>query len=288
MAIGTLTRHGTEAGYRAELTTESVCARCRKGHQMYDRYSRLARRGKRAKPDRFATLDSEWTPARTAPKPSRPVQAASSPVTALHSAAQSSPVESSTEPEEGSYTVSLGDRLASRIRDMALGAPGESPEYVPEDNTGYVHEIEDTDSPGPEWDVADDAEFIVNAAGLKKIESNLGTYLSIVGMTVEMIDPICGPVLAQNFDNIVSHWAKVISHYPKAAELFMDGKGGVIFTWIGALQATWPFLYVIYQHHLAKSIVMAPNGKIYRKNEMPGSNGQTVDPLQPEFQYSAT
>jgi hypothetical protein len=204
--------------------------------------------------------------------------------------AASSNGEALPEHGEGEDGPSLGERLSERIRGLVVVGNPDDPEYVTENDTGYVHEIDDTDSPGSEWEPVKDEEFIINAAGLKKIQDNLGTYLSIVGMTVEMLDPYCGPILAQNFDNIVVHWSKVIAHYPKAAELFLDGKGGIIFTWIGALQATWPFLFAIYQHHLARTIMVAPNGQIYRKGAQPApdSNGQFTDPLQPEFQYSAS
>jgi hypothetical protein len=173
---------------------------------------------------------------------------------------------------------------------MTIGNSSEIPEYVTENDTGYVHEIDDVDQPGPDWEPVDDEEFVINAKALATIQENLGTYLSIIGMTAEMIDPICGGALAGNMDNMVSKWSRVIAHYPKAAALFMDSTGGIIFAWIGALQATWPFLYAVYQHHLAKTIVMAPNGQIYRKSEIPNpsNNGQMTDPLQPQFQYSAT
>jgi hypothetical protein len=171
---------------------------------------------------------------------------------------------------------------------MAVGDQ-ETPEYLSEEDTGYVSGNADMyDDPGEGWQPAPDTEYVINAQGLKVIQENLATYLSVVGITVEMIDPYCGPILAQNFDNIVARWSKVIAHYPKAADLFLQGSGGVIFTWIGALQATWPVLYAIYQHHLAKSVMVAPDGRIYNKSQMPNPNGQFPDPLQPEFQYSAT
>ena len=297
MATGTLTRHGSEAGYRAELQTDSVCARCRKGHQMYDRLQRAARKNGGPRPDRYTALDSQWVPGKTTKRSAgapqgRPVAAVPEPARAAQADAPEgvpSAAESSTAPAE----PSLGDRLADRIRTFVINGATETtegPEYVAEDDFGYVHPIEGYDeSPGPEWEPVTDEQFIINAQGLKTIEQNLGTYLSVVGITVEMIDPYCGPILAQNFDNIVQRWSKVIAHYPKAAELFMDGKGGVVFTWIGALQATWPVLYAIYQHHLAKTITVAPDGRIFHKNDRPNpENNGRFDPLQPEFQYSAT
>jgi hypothetical protein len=280
MANTTLIKHGTDKGYRAETKIGDVCERCQRAHRVYQTQFRPQGRARGLKYSATQVIDHLYKA-----RAGEPIVSASRVPVSYPS---SEPAEKPAEPDrETPAESSLGDRLASRIRDLTVG-PSE-PEYVPEDSTGYVHTIEDVDDPGPDWEPVDDADFIINAQGLAKIQENLGTYLSIVGMTVEMIDPYCGPILAQNFDNIVQHWSKVIAHYPKAAELFLDGKGGIIFTWIGALQATWPFLYAIYQHHLAKTIQIAPNGQIYRKGQTPPSpDGQVIDPLLPAFQYSAT
>ena len=288
MATKQLVRHGTDSGYRAELKVGEPCERCRNAHRVYSTQfgARAKAQGIRYKTDEVldhlykgSGRKASTSKANLSGGPYRP------PVLAPTSNGEAPPEHGET--EQG---PSLGERLSERIRGLTVVGNPDDPEYVTEQDTGYVHEIEDTDSPGSEWEPVKDEEFIINAAGLKKIQDNLGTYLSIVGMTVEMLDPYCGPILAQNFDNIVVHWSKVIAHYPKAAELFLDGKGGIIFTWIGALQATWPFLFAIYQHHLARTIMVAPNGQIYRKGTQPApdSNGQFTDPLQPEFQYSAS
>jgi hypothetical protein len=292
MASGPI-KHGSEAGYNAERLTGNLCERCRAAHRVWSR-----RKGNKGKAEGLMNyksydvidhLDLRRTPRSAS---ATPRLASATPSLRNPGSAQVAPPEAtdpSATPEAATPAPepSLGDRLAERIRDLTVG---NSPEYVPEQDTGYVHEIEDTDSPGPEWEPADDVEFVINAKAMATIQENLGTYLSIVGMTAEMIDPYCGGAVAANFDNMVSKWSKVIAHYPKAAALFMDGTGGIIFTWIGALQATWPVLYAIYQHHLAKTIAIAPNGQVYRKGTQPNpaNNGQFVDPLQPEFQYSAS
>lgn len=284
MGTGTLIRHGTNAGYRAELATGEPCARCRNAHRVFD--TQYSARGKRERLkygsndviDHLYKPGRKSSPVKTVPNIDLRDLAATPPET---------PVSPPTGPEQTSPSPSLGDRLADRIRSFTIGEDNTSP-YVEDQDIGYVHTIDDVDDPGPDWQPAEDTEYVINAAGLKKIEDNLGTYLSIVGITVEMIDPFCGPIFASNFDNIVKHWSKVIAHYPKAAELFLEGKGGVVFTWISALQATWPFLYAIYQHHLAKTVKVMPNGQVFHKNQTPSSNGQTVDALTPEFQYSAT
>jgi hypothetical protein len=287
MADKQLIRHGTDAGYRAELKVSTPCERCRNAHRVYS--TQFGPRAKKAGV-KYATdevIDHLYKPGRRASTSSANLSKASyrPPVVPIQTDVQAPP-----EPSESEPGPSLGDRLSERIRGLVVGGDADNPTYVTEDDIGYVHEIDDVDKPGPEWEPVKDEEFIINAQGLAKIQENLGTYLSIVGMTVEMIDPFCGPILAQNFDNIVSHWSKVIAHYPKAAQLFLDGAGGIIFTWIGALQATWPFLYAIYQHHLARTITVGPDGRIYRRGEQPNpsNNGQMTDPLQPQFQYSAT
>jgi len=290
-----LVRHGTEAGYNAERQIGNICNRCAAAHRVWSR-----RKGKKGKSEGLGQYTSydvidhldlrAKRPPRTASAPPPAASAIPSPraesdgMAALPDATDphASPETASATPEP-----SLGDRLASKIRELSIGGPQEA-EYVEEYDDGYVHEIDDVDQPGPEWEPVDDEIFVINAKALATIEENLGTYLSIIGMTAEMIDPICGGALAGNMDKMVEKWSKVIAHYPKAAALFMDSTGGIIFAWIGALQATWPFLYAIYQHHLAKTIMVGPDGQIYRKGQMPNPNGQVIDPLQPQFQYSAT
>jgi hypothetical protein len=157
-----------------------------------------------------------------------------------------------------------------------------------EERPDYLTDIEaDPEPVDAEYTQEPEMEFILNAAGMEKIEQNLGTYLSVVGMTAEMIDPYCGSILADNFDNIVKRWTKVIAHYPKAAELFLDGKGGVIMNWIGGLQATWPVLIAIYHHHLARDI-QVKDGRVFRRD---GANrpmpDATMPPMPDDFNYSA-
>jgi hypothetical protein len=287
MADKQLIRHGTDAGYRAELKVGTPCERCKNAHRVYATQFGAKAKREGTKYGTNEVIDHLYKSGRKSNLSGVAKSAAPSRPGVIPAETHG---ETLSEPGDTRPESSLGDRLSERIRGLVVGGNADNPEYVTEDDTGYVHEIEDIDPLGPEWQPVEDAEFIINAQGLAKIQENLGTYLSIVGMTVEMIDPFCGPVLAQNFDNIVSHWSKVIAHYPKAANLFLDGTGGIIFTWIGALQATWPFLYAIYQHHLARTITIGPDGRIYRKGEQPNpmNNGQVIDPLQPQFQYSAT
>jgi hypothetical protein len=291
-----LPKHGSEAGYNAERTIGNICDRCRAAHRVWSR--RKGQKGKseglgkytsydvidhldlRAKrPPRTARTTPQTASALPGPRARNGTTAAPSETTDL----PAMPQTASAPPEP-----SLGDRLAERIRELTIGGPSE-PEYVEENETGYVYEIEDTDEPGPEWEPAEDDEFVINAKSLDTIQENLATYLSVLGITVELIDPFCGPILAENLDNIVKHWSKVIAHYPKAAQLFLDGKGGIIFTWISALQATWPVLYAVYQHHLAKTVTVH-NGRIYNKRSGPVTPDfdATMPPMQPEYQYSAT
>jgi hypothetical protein len=113
-------------------------------------------------------------------------------------------------------------------------------------------------------------------------------------MTVEMIDPYCGPIIGRNMSTVVERWAKVIAHYPKAAHLFLDQKGGALMLWIGALQSTWPILYALYEHHLAQTVkVDKDSGRIMRlvdptaPNNGQGDFDNLTPPMQDTFKYSA-
>jgi hypothetical protein len=168
----------------------------------------------------------------------------------------------------------MGDLLGNMVNS------GDNGTYVDEGETpDYLHTVDpDPEPSGEEWSTVSDEEFVINAAGMKKIEENLGTYISILGMTMEMVDPYCGAILANNIPKMVERWAKVIAHYPRAANLFLDAKGGIIMEWIGAIQVSWPFLYAVYEHHLART-VRIHDGVLERKM---GANAfRGVDPTMP-------
>jgi hypothetical protein len=290
-----LVRHGTNSGYRAELGAgNEPCRRCHNAHLVYQtQYTKEAKaKGLKYKGDQVIDhLYGTGTPS----NPSRPTHA---PRTA----------EDGPSPDFGGYTVGAvpsdpepptgrdGPTLLERIAALRVSTP---------DNDGGNEYVEDSEypdyitpnsvDPDPDPDGADYSqvppnsdEYVINAAGMAKIEDSLGTYLSIFGITMEMVDPYCGPILAENMDNIVRHWSKVIAKYPKAAELFMDGKGGTLMTWIGAIQATWPFLFAIYQHHFSKDI-QTSGGNIYKKNANgAGRFDPTMPPMNDDpFQYTA-
>lgn len=284
-----LAKHGSEAGYRAEISHGEACPRCRNAHRQFDKqYTKIGKR-QGLKYTRYEVIDHLYRPgkARVTTVPDQRVPETYRPQPA------SEPARTDGEPMPSAGQASdmpgpeptIGERLTAGLRNLASK---HDQEYVETDEyPDYLTPIAPDAEPGDEeWSEIRDEEFVINAAGMKLIEENLGTYLSIVGMTAEMIDPYCGPILAENFDNIVNRWSKVIAHYPKAAKLFLDTKGGTIFAWIGALQATWPVLYAIYEHHLART-VKTQGTTVFRR----GANGQmpdaTMPPMTDTYQYSA-
>ena len=291
-----LARHGSDAGYRSEVKRGDVCTRCANAHRVYNRQFRAAGKAQGLKYGSYDVIDHLYTGG-VKTKQAGPVRrqgGAGASTYPTHAAEP--PVEpreevpagvSQPEPGEAGSGPSIGDRLGAKLREFVGSNPGNT--YVESDeDTGYVHAIDDPD-PEPasgEWAQVTDDEFVINAAGLKKIEDNLGTYVSIVGITVEMIDPYCGSIIADNIGPAVERWSKVIAHYPSAAKLFLDGKGGVIMQWISALQATWPILMAVYDHHLAKN-VKVENGVLFRK--VPTAQGPQFDattpPMQGQTQY---
>jgi hypothetical protein len=286
----TLVRHGSNSGYKAELAKgEDPCNRCRKARRVFQTQYTKAGKAKGIKYKSHEVIDhlygqqNQGGPKRTSAVTDRNTDYGQTPVSGPSPAAE--PLTDETGPD---HTRTLGDRLGDALGGLRM--PGGDNPYVSEDDTdGYVHEVDPDPEPADgEWSAVTDDEFVVNAAGLKKIEDNLGTYLSVVGMTMEMVDPYCGAKLSANFENIVSKWSKVISHYPAAAKLFLDGKSGVVFAWIGAIQATWPVLYAIYEHHLSKT-VRVKDGMVYRRQGGTPENGNvdsTMPPMSDGFNYT--
>jgi hypothetical protein len=293
----TLARHGTNAGYKAELATGNVCDRCRKAHNVYGK--QYTRTGKAAglKYGNHQVIDQLYQ-AGTQPeslsrsKTSRSATRAESTHDKL-STAQRQPEpqdDASTEMGQDDTRPSLGERLSGAIRNVVMPNDDGNTYVNPDDAPDYLHPIDPDPEPDGNWEPVTDAEFVINAAGMQIIQENMGTYLSIVGMTVEMIDPYCGPIIAENFDNMINRWSKVVAHYPKAAALFMNDKGGTMMAWIGAIQATWPVLYALYEHHLSKSVRVEKDGRVMRISS--NGNGPSVDdatmpPMHDSYNYSA-
>lgn len=296
-----LAKHGSEAGYRQELQTNSVCERCRNGHRVFDSQYSKTNKAKGLKYGRYDVLDHLYNPepgkamprGRTVPR-----QRVSEPSDTARprpaSEPRTAPTASTADDSEGpDFTVtvepsgpSLSDRVSEGLKRLII--PG-SNEYVNDnDIPDYLHESEPDPEPAEEWEGPEGDEYVINKAGMVLIEENLGTYLSVVGITLEMIDPYCGPILADNFENIVGRWTKVIAKYPRAAKLFMSKEGGTIMSWIGALQATWPVLLAIYDHHLAKNVKVDNLGRAYRvTNPEQSPNGETKqDATTPPFQFT--
>ena len=281
-----LIRHGSEAGYRTELQTGNSCPRCQTAHREYTRQYSMA--GKRAglKYTRDQVIDHLAKSVVAGPRPGmgkvRPATA--QPVD--HDDPTDAPESDATGLGDVGESQAPRPSLADRVR--GLWVPGVGDDYVSEPNTpDYLHTVDpDPEPAGEEWAPVSDDEFVINAAGIKKIEENLGTYVSIVGITLEMIDPYCGEILEKTLPKMVEKWSKVIAHYPPAAKLFLDSKGGILMTWIAAIQATWPFLYAVYEHHLAKT-VRTHDGIVERKvaNGFRGFDS-TTPPMPDNFAYS--
>lgn len=280
MAQALMVKHGSERGYREEIKVGEACPRCRNGHREFDRQYSRSYKSKGIKYKTDQVIDHLYKPGKTSPKP---VQAKASPVNPAVN-----PARTDGDGRDSPGQASLGQRLSDALAG-AMGRAGSEPDnpYVPtEDTPDYLSEVDPDPEPvGTEYYDEPETEYVLNAAGLEKIEENLGTYLSIVGMTAEMIDPYCGAILADNFDNIVKKWTKVIGRYPKAAELFLDGKGGTIMCWIGAIQATWPVLMAIYHHHLSRDIQIK-DGRVFRRDGAVRNVDATMPPMD-DFNYSA-
>jgi hypothetical protein len=287
-----LAKHGSEAGYRAELKTDNVCERCRNGHRVFDTQYNRRNKGKGIKYGRFDVLDHLYVPGRASHPPAA-AQTRTEP-SGLHTARkapepQTRPIASS-EPGSDSpdFTLtaeptepSLSERFAAGLKRLTV--PNDTDGYVGSDEIpDYLRTVDpDPDPADPDSSPIQDDSFVITRESMVLIEENLGTYLSVIGMTLEMVDPYCGPILAENIENIVSRWSKVIARYPSAARIFMAKGGGTIMDWIGAIQATWPVLFAIYEHHLSRTI-RTEKGRVMRVM----NNGQapTVDPTMPPAQ----
>jgi hypothetical protein len=298
-AMTDLARHGSEAGYRAEVKRSDVCERCRKAHLVYNRQYTKAGKAAGLKYDKHDVLDTLYAPGKSSFPSNRAKTGqgragqgapAPRPSGAPLGSPDNYPPEGTGQDQDG---AGIGARLGDALGKLT-GRPTPSADhpaaYVGDSETpSYIHEIDPDPEPAHEtgWDEVPAEDFVINEAGMEKIRDNLGTYLSIVGISIDLVDGYCGPILYSNLDNMVERWAKVIAHYPAAAKMFLDGKGGVLFNWLEAIQATWPVLYAIYEHHLAKT-VKVEGGTVFRRNA--DGKGPVVDATMPPMhdQYNYT
>lgn len=277
-----LAKHGSNAGYKAEQKTGQICDRCRNAHRVYNTQYTKTGKAKGLHYGHYDVIDHLAKPVGTK------VQAGTRqvrPETVSLGTAQTEAIrpETAEQTEPGTGQPGIGQRLRDAVSRLAV--PDQSERYVEDSEIpDYLRTID----PDPEPADPDNAEvitddFVITRESMALIEENMGTYLSVIGMTLEMVDPYCGPILADNFDNIVGRWSKVVARYPAAAKMFMSKGGGTIMDWIGAIQATWPVLYAIYEHHLSRSVV-TEKGKVYRVNQSANGQTQTVDPTMPPMQ----
>jgi hypothetical protein len=290
-----LIRHGSDAGYKAELETGNTCERCRAAHREYNRQFTKAGKAKGLKYSRDQVIAPTGAPGQFrggsgAVRGSAPATPPSDPL----DRAESAPTGQGDRGAASAPGPTLGDRMGSLLGRMVNSDNSTDTGYVGESGIPDYLQGESVDpDPEPtdgEWGTVSEEEFVINAAGMAKIEENLGTYISVIGITMEMVDPYCGAVLANNIPKMVERWSKVIAHYPKAANLFLDSKGGIIMQWIGAIQASWPFLYALYEHHLART-VRINNGVLERKmngNPFRGPMDATTPPMPDDFAYTVS
>lgn len=281
-----LVKHGTRAGYDAELAAGNICDRCRKAKTVYQRQYTKAGKAAGLKYRANDVIDHLYVAGTKRQPPTAP-RHATPPGTVTAPARQATEAtEHGTDTTEHDRGPSIGERLGDALG--RLTAPENQPYVNTDDMPDYLHTIESDPEPqDPDNTQLPADEFVITREGMVLIEQNMGTYLSVIGMTLEMVDPYCGPILADNFDNIVGRWSKVIARYPAAAKIFMSEGGGMIMDWIGAIQATWPFLYALYEHHLSHSVI-TEKGRVMRVT----SNGKgpdidpTMPPAQPDYAYT--
>lgn len=291
MATQTLIKHGTMAGYREELKTDNVCERCRKASRQYNKQYSRPYKAKGIKYGLNQVIDHLYKPGKSSVPPARtlteptPTEHVGSPV----AAGEPLPDPGMTEPNH--EVRGLGDRLSDALKGFTLTAEKrtDSPYVETDEIPDYLNQLPaDPEPSGDGWSKVKEDEFLITSQGMELIEENMGTYLSVISMTLALIDPYCAPNDDEIFE-LVKRWSKVVARYPKAAKLFMSEGSGVIMDWIGAIQVTWPILFRIYQHHLSGE-VKTVDGRPMRVHK--SSNGQrpdidaTMPPMPDTYEYT--
>lgn len=289
MAQKQMVKHGTRAGYDAELAAggpENVCDRCRKAKRVYAK--QFTRQGK-AQGLHYTShdvIDHLYNDSpQTRPQQARTRGSSQAP------ASRPSEVDSGYPNTSDADTATAGSPgLRERLSDALFSLKAERQSdtgYVPiDEQPEYIHPIDpDPEPSGEDWSHVKPDEFVITADNIKAIKDNLGMYLVTAGMTIQLIDPYCGSILRDNLDDMVDSWSRVIMHYPSAAKLFMAKGGGKIMAWLDALMATWPILLAIYEHHLAHTVKIDSLGRAIRVSKADATpNGHFA--TEPQFDYT--
>lgn len=235
-------KHGTRAGYKRGCTKDEMCIpnehgiTCREASNIYQKDRRDLR---------------------------------------LNAARRTNPIHARTTPKAPGIRVSVVTP-GQRVDDTDNFPTSDIPVHdAPESLTNARVTPDAEPGPGPE-DFEYVPDFIVTPGMRNDIAGKLGLFAAIIGMPLETMDPICGPVFAGSVDNMINAYLPIICRSPGAVKFFQSTSGGWL-DWIKALQATWPVIKIAYLHHLARSV-----GRDNR--EMPNA---TMPPQQDNHQYSA-
>ena len=183
------------------------------------------------------------------------------------------PVHARTSPNTGGIRVSV-------ITPTTTG--DENPDYpqgdMPtHDAPEFLTNARVTPDPEPGESPNDIPDFIITPGIKNDIAGKLGLFAAIIGMPLETMDPICGPVFAANIDNMINSYLPIICRSPGAVKFFQSTSGGWL-DWIRALQATWPVIKIAYMHHLARTV---------SKDTRPMPDGTMPPRPRDDYEYSA-
>lgn len=183
------------------------------------------------------------------------------------------PIQARTSPKAPGIRVSV----------VTPSTGGEDPQDYPQGDTPGFDAPESLAnarvSPDPEPGVSpnDIPDFIITPGIRNDIAGKLGLFAAIIGMPLETMDPICGPVFAGNIDNMINSYLPIICRSPGAVKFFQSTSGGWL-DWIRALQATWPVIKIAYMHHLARTV---------GKDTRPMPDGTMPPRPRDDYDYSA-
>lgn len=241
--MATPIQHGTRAGYKRGCTKDIMCQQnghgmtCRQASNKYQKDLRDAR---------------------------------------LEAANRRNPIHARTLPNTGGIRVQV-----VTPRSTGDDAPDFPQSDIPTQDApesllnARVTPDSDPDAGPADFDYVPD--FVVTPGMRNDIAGKLGLFAAIIGMPLETMDPICGPVFASNVDNMINSYLPIICRSPGAVKFFQSTSGGWL-DWIRALQATWPVIKIAYLHHLSRSV---------GRDTRPMPDG-TMPPMRPDnYDYSA-
>lgn len=100
------------------------------------------------------------------------------------------------------------------------------------------------------------ATLKITAALKRDVEGKLAFAMGLGGQVWIMADPVCGSVFMEQTPEIAKRLTPIVCQSPDVVKWLT--KSGNYVMWLELFMAMWPVLTMVFAHHIAKTVMLAP------------------------------